>query len=415
MTPLPPFVRGLGALAASALAFPCAGEDEGVPRLLLGEDLQARPVRLVSIDARSVTYLDALGLQRTEGLDQLIGLLPPEPAERGAGAPARISPAPAGAAAAWVDLADGQRFTGLPLARPGDDAALEWNSADFGTISLPLEAVRRVVLRPVQVSAPPGARDALFLVNGDILEGFVESIGEPTTIERDSASVEVPLERIAEVRLGGARSEPSGVVVWLRSGTIAALADFRTDRQGRLFMTPSLLGIGPDGGSTTESQGWEVDLDDLQAAAFDASRLTPLASIPPIAQRGDADRRWAEPVRMGDPAGAVLGAADVELPGPMTVVWRLPEGAARLGGIAVLPEDSRTWGDCELVLSVRSGGRTREVFRAELSGTQPLAEFSVELPASEGGLELTATLEAGRYGAVQDRIILKRAVLVAAR
>jgi hypothetical protein len=401
------------------------GAEEGVPRLLLGTDFQARPVRLVAIDSRTVTYLDALGLQRTEGLEEFLGLLGAE--DGGLGAPAladqatdpeapTLGPPRPSPFLSMVELTDGQRFAGLPAGKPGDDIVMEWNTAEFGDLQIPLELVRRVRLRPVAPGAAPTAAgsDALLLANGDVLEGFVESIGEPTRIEHDSTTVDVPLERIAEIRLGGPPVPPSGVMVWLRSGTIVSVSAMQTGRDGRLSLTPTLRET-TDG--ATESNSWPVPMDDLVAAAFDVGRLTPLATIRPAEQAPDPERRWSEPVRVGDSGGAVLGAADIELPGPMTVSWRLPEMAERLGGVAVLPEDCRTWGDCVLVLSVTAGsGPAREVLRAAITASAPQAPFSVALPGGLGrSAMLTATLEAGQYGPIQDRVVLRRTVILLAR
>ena len=50
------------------------------------------------------------------------------------------------------------------------------------------------------------------------------------------------------------------------------------------------------------------------------------------------------------PAGQ-LHLADVQIPGPMRVVWSLPPGAERFAVQAVLPPAARTWGECELIVA----------------------------------------------------------------
>jgi hypothetical protein len=394
---------GLAALAS------VAGADEGVPRLLLDLSLRSQPVRLLSIDMQHLTYLDSRGQMRTEGLDRYVALLPAPGGPPGAGVPgAEETRTPT----TTVDLADGQRFAGHPTGR-ADEEFLEWKNPDFGELGImpiPLEAVRRITLGPSARTPADdaGARDLLVLVNGDTLDGFVESIGDPTRIERDSAPVDVPLERIAEIRLGGPSVSPSGVMVWLASGSVARVASLSTRSPAQLTIILSPLG---DAGGT-ESLSAETPPDRLLAAGFDMSRLVPLGSIPPARQSGSPDRVFTQPVRVGGAPGAVLGAPDIELPGPMSVSWTLPAGASRLGGVAELPEDSRAWGDCFLVMTVGSGDRAHEVFRTELSGAAPRAEFNVELPAAGPAPALTVTVDAGPYGPIQDRVVLKRAVLL---
>jgi hypothetical protein len=389
----------LGACAAAALAWPSLAQ-EGVPRVLLDYQLQPRAVRLISIDTRNITSVDARGLMQTESLEQYVAMVP------GAdeAAPLGVAQRPA------VELSDGRRFVGLPTGRAGDTETLEWKAAEFESpLSIPLEDIRRVRLRPG--TAPAGAataRDALVLINGDVIEGFVESIGDPTRMDHDSGPVDIPLERIAEVRLGGPERRPEGMRLWLRSGTVAGIVSITTHRQGGGF--EFLL---PGDGQTEADAPWRrgaAALDDLRAAAFDLGRLTPLASLGAARETGGPDRVFAEPLRIGESAGAVLDAADIEFPGPMSATWALPAGAVRLGGIAEIPEDSRAWGDCVLVFST-GPDPAQEVYRAALSGKEPRVEFSIALPGVRGAT-LTATVEAGPYGPIQDRVVLRRAVVL---
>lgn len=402
------FVRGLGGLGA---AIACAGlspTEEGVPRILLDLNLRPQPIRLLAIDTRTLTYLDPRGQVRTETLDQYAALLPADAADGAAGDPLRPT--------TTVDLADGRRFSGHPTGKAGDDTVLEWRCPELGdnfVIPIPLELVRRVTLGPsARGAAAAGARDQLLLVNGDTLDGFVETIGDPARIEQDSTVVEVPLERIAEVRLGGPAVPPSGLMVWMRGGTVARVSSLSTDRSGKLTLLLAPMDSAEGG---TESLSAQVPIERLTAAGFDMGSVTPLASLSPSRQDGSPDRVFSDPIRVGAANGAVLGAPDIELPGPMSVSWPLPEGAARLGGIAELPEDCRAWGDCSLVMTVGMADRPREVFRAGLNGANPRAEFNVALPASDGrGAVLTITVEAGAFGPIQDRVVLERAVLLSA-
>jgi hypothetical protein len=406
------FVDGLGGLAVVLAGARFAPADEGVARVLLDQSLQSQPIRLVAITTRSLTYIDARGQVRTEGLDRYIALLPAPEDPRAAEAPSADGPLPP---TTTVDLADGQRFAGHPMGRPGDGAILEWSNPDFvdhGIMPIPLELVRRITLGPT-ARAPKemqaGARDVLVLVNGDTLDGFVESIGDPTRIGHDGAAVDIPLERIAEIRLGGPAVPPSGLMIWLASGSVARVSSLSTDGSSELKV---ILAPMDSTGSGTESLRADLPLARLHAAAFDMARLAPLAAIAPSRQEGSPERVFSEPLRIGPALGAVLGAPDIEFPGPMTVSWTLPAGAERLGGVAELPEACRTWGDCILVMTIGTR-EPREVFRARLSAESPRAEFNIALPAPSGsGSVLTATVEAGLYGPIQDRVVLERAVLL---
>lgn len=403
---VPLLVAAVGGHAAAAPQAP--PQDGGVPRILIDDRLQERAVTLVSLDAGQVRYVDAGGLFRDEPQSAYVAIVPLP------GAEAPSPPMPA----LW--LTDGQRLAGI--LRPGDapdDAAL-WKHPVFGAVSLPLDQVARVVLRRVAArpaARPPGdAEDSILLVNGDRLNGFVAAFGMIVRVEVGGEAREVSSRRIAQADLANPSEPHAGLTAWLSDGSIVRVASFRTSRAGEVTITPAFIPPEPAGGPHTLATGEAADagrysLADIAAVAFDAARIVPLGAIEPIAQTPVGERRWTEPARRGPGEAAVLGAADIVLPGPMTVEWALPAGAARVSAEAELTPELWSWGDCDVVVSVvTSRGRAVELLRERVHADRPRVPINV--PVAEPGGRLRLTIEPGRYGAIQDRIILRRPIIL---
>ncbi|MBL8990370.1 MAG: hypothetical protein JNJ48_02185 [Phycisphaerae bacterium] len=320
-----------------------------------------------------------------------------------------------------LELTDGSRIVGALLPRPIEGELVAWVHPTLGRITLPLESVRRLALdaesarwqEPMGLPEIRGSKDAMLLTNGDKLEGFVAAVqasgaaGDAAEqphvrIEVDGQGRLIPIERVREVRLvNPARAARTGVRAWVGEGSVISAAAAESP-DGKSVS----LRIEREPGKPGE---WSLELDSLRALSLDAGRLAGLGSLTIEAQEPWAGRRWSPPARLWDADEAdnpaPLGAPDVLLPGPMTVRWTLPDRAARVGGWLLLPEGSREWGDCVVV--IRFG--EREAFRQRVNGQKPTARFDLSVPA--GASSLSVTVEPGEYGPIQDAIVLRRVLI----
>lgn len=450
--PIPSAVPTLaGALWFGAVCFfagaPTAHAQAG-RRLLLDGELQARPIKLVSLTSDTIVYEDDKGRKRTATVGGFVGLLPMTPPYGGAPVNDAYTPRPdasdgyeANEARASdpvspsepsgvLELTDGQRFPGERVASGGDPDAITWSHPAFGRITAPLDRVAEVVLdagvrRQLReqgrlgayardgAADAPRSQDELLLSNGDTLSGFISTIGDPIRIEVDGSPVDIAPQRVAAARLASRPEALGGLVVWLEDGTVAVVASIGEQEQAGSLESDRLRIQLPAGQSASFA------LDDLRAVAFDAGKLRPLAGIRPQSQKAVGRRLLLEGVRVlsgaDDGAGAgQLSAPDLELPGPMQAVWRLPPGARRFAGVAELPPEALPWGDCEVVVAVDGV----EAWRTRLHSAQPRAEFSVALMAQSAGgaaggaRDLTITVEPGQRGPINDRVVLRRPLLL---
>lgn len=476
MNPGPRLILLVLGLAAPAGAW---AQVAGVPAVVLDRALEPSRVQLLRVDVRRVegpagvegrgaeprrgefVVVDASGKRRTLAAGEVLAIVPVSwigPADAAGmldapASPASVTPALFSklgrSATPWVELVDGQVFTGRPAAAGAEDAGegpaedtqggeppLVWRHERFGTLTFPLERVSHAVLEPRLLSGAPQAAaalesprtvDSVRLSNGDRVDGFVEEVGSEIVIERSGGGrATIPLARAATVTLGSEPVRASGPTVWLADGSVVAVGKAASDGdEGRVTLAL------PSTGSRSEADRGEKDaggasfqLVDLRAVVVDAGVLTPLALLPMLSQTPTTDRPGAEPARViwgeeaTSPGGLVglppvLSAADVVLPGPMSVRWSLPAGASRVAGWAHLEEENWDWGDCTVVLKL-VGERTpaRELARGRVYAKEPSFRFSVDLSGAAPGDALSVRIEPGPTGPVQDRVVLKRVLVL---
>jgi hypothetical protein len=173
-------------------------------------------------------------------------------------------------------------------------------------------------------------------------------------------------------------------------------------------------------GASRESAGVELELSEIGALAFDASRLVALGSLSARVE-GVSARRWTPPVVVGPAQGVALGAADIALPGPMSAEWMLPQGASHVSMRLELPESARVFGDC--VVRVEIAGEEASGVTHRLSSESPSAMVRLAIgaaigdalgraPSAEGVRRLVVRVEAGERGGIQDRVVIRRGLVL---
>lgn len=451
-----PRARSAGALLAGLALVTAAGAAAAEPMVVLDRQLRAVTGEIRRITPQSVVlapFPPGEPDQTFALADVAIITRPgwwspePPPAEPDARAPQADQRAAAAAAgsAAIIELTDGRVLRGAlalddaasaapantpqPADKPA--GAVAWMHPILGRLTFPLDAVRAIRLpggapaagEPAAEDEPgsgpaapdpsdlkPGTparvaptRDTVVLSNGDRVTGFVEQVGAEVWIADGQSMTKVPVARVREVRLVNPATRPTGTRVWLDGAAAVGVDYLGADPQRGLT-----LGIEPAPG---KSRQVFVRPEQVRAIVPEAGRLTPLAALPVARVGPQADRPFVEPPRAGR-ADSLLGAADVGLPGPMSVEWTLPDGAERLGGWIVLPPAYHEWGDCTVRLEALGGAGASEIGRESVNAARALVPVNAPLPA--GARTLRITVEAGAYGPIQDRVVLRRMLVVSA-
>ncbi|TVQ33376.1 MAG: hypothetical protein EA376_02455 [Phycisphaeraceae bacterium] len=393
-------------MACALFAGDASGDDDG-RRVLVDRELEMRTIRLLSLTSDAIVYEDEQGRRRQATVGGFVALLPTAPAygSRPRSADAFDHDASPGS----IELIDGQRFPGEHAPTGGDEEMVVWTHPVFGRVSVALDRVAEVVLdagvhrqlRAERAGRPRSelVNDELLLINGDTLSGFVISLGDPIEIEIDGAVVSLAPERVASVRLAGTDEPMSGLVVWLEDGSVAVVTSMERGAEGAISLR---LATGQSAG---------VPIESVRAMAFDAGRIRALASYAPVEEKPIGRRVLLSGVRsLVNPLDAPveLNAPDIEFPGPMEARWLLPGGVRRFAAIAELPLDAQPWGDCELVIKIDGEEKLRE----RLWSGSPRLEFSLPFEVSDRAREMIVIVDPGRYGPVNDRVILRRPLLL---
>ncbi len=333
-----------------------------------------------------------------------------------------------------LELTDGQRLPGSVLPdEPGTGTEVElaepstprdrlaWEHAWLGRIEVPLDRISQVLLQVASASETDetlqSKSDVIVLTNGDVIEGFVTGLGNPVTLEVEvdarTTELELPLDRVAAVRIVAPVQPASGWRVWFRDGTVLDVASLHVGDDGfmRLRFGEGHVGaqrLGPPPEKMKKLH------EDVAAIVFAPQAMVPLASLAPKGVSGPAYRYVIPPPRTldGDAGPAARRSAverqwpapSVEFRGPMVAHYELPPESSRFVCDAILPESSRTWGDVQLI--VRCDGE--EVGRFEINAASPVASINAPLPGSE----LTIELAEGRNGPIQDLLVLRNPMIL---
>lgn len=427
------------ALAAAALASPNPGtEERAVSVLVLAEDLSVWKGTLLSVDAGTVTVADesrrvvrceAPGTLAVVVCDPLaaqelgVGSVPPL-GRRSPPDQLTLARAIKSESQGVMVITDGQRFIGAPAsgastaspAASGADDALAWVSERFGPMTIPLERLAWIAFpgganTPARRSLPPGlggADDALLLRNGDTVRGLIARVGASITLEPapgDAGEARTfDRERVVAASLSNPLERASGPRLWLADGTVVAPASGeQVPRAGSPRPVRAALG-----GTAP------VVPFDVRGYTPDASRIVPLSSMDapsfkPIGPRvyAPTPRVLAHADDLVTPGLWSLDAGDVALSGPVEAVWTLDERAVGFVCSFTLENESDPWAGCVVVVTAPGGASAK----VELSPETPGAPVALRFQPQKGAT-LTVRVEAGAFGAVNDRVRLSRPLVV---
>lgn len=414
------------AATTPAAAAPAPRSAEGAEAVLLELSLDARPGRVLSLDERSVVFIDDRSRRREVSTGELLAIIPsaapitvpatPTPS-RAAAAPSSIvistmdadaqraqQPAPE---SGLLHLTDNQRYTGdlAPPASGDSEDLLAWRHADFGQLAFPFEQVSRFT-RP---AAPPAAlpsesqppsQDLLLLANGDLLRGFLAGLSGPARFETDAGPIDIELPLVVGAALANPPAPAEGLRVWLADGSVVRAIALELDPRRRLNITLS------------DGQHAAFDWESVRAVLFDAARLVPLAAAPIRSQEPVGDRRFAAPVERALPGDSAarwpaFDAWNLIAPGPMAIEFDLPAGAARLATRIELTDSRSPWGDCDVIFHIDG----REVLRRHLSAADPASPVNLDL---SGATTLRLVIEPGAYGPIRDSVTLHQPLILVA-
>ena len=302
----------------------------------------------------------------------------------------------------YLELVDGQRFPGT--LRPGAEGEPVWRSAWLKDIPFDLDRISRINLSEDGRSAPVAVdADVVVLANGDRIEGLVADIDHDVEIEVDrpdgeTASLVIPLDRIASISLVNPMETGTGAMTWLRGGHRILSESVRILGDGYV----SLLSPRVGGGTA------EIPLDFLVATVVDADRVLPLAGQDVLSlEPGPAGelRPWI-PEPTSSPGHHAFDAAPIRMDGPLRVTFDLP---SRGGRLATTLERPMEIGPGRLIFRVLDDGR--EIHSLIVDDGDPIHPIVVDFESDRLGFEI----DPGEDGHFHDSVVLREAIIVRSR
>lgn len=380
------------------------------PATLLNPQLEAQSINLAGLREGTLSFFDddrRLTQAPVEGFVRLS--LAGEPATGEASSD--FSPPPM---LGMIELVDGQRLAGSWTGATRDGEAIIWTHPTLGRCTLGLDDVRRVVVHgdpnatsaSAAFDAATAEGDAVWLGNGDVLVGFIVSVGDDAvTILPDGAADEVSLslETVARVTLANPMTGPGEAAA---TGDLVTLHDGSRVRGGGVSIVRETLRLTP--ALTDAMQPVELALDEVRQIDFAAAGLR-------LVELGDQPMQT---VAGGSAFGLdFLPAVDetgVRLHAPVTVVFDLPEGVERFAATALLdlpaglPEARAAWADLAVVVSADGSAEVLgEPMR--LRADEPRGDLNLVL---DGPPQLRIEVDPAANGPVLDRLLLQDAVLL---
>jgi hypothetical protein len=315
-------------------------------------------------------------------------------------------PAARPAGQSFYTLIDGERFAGmfeLGGARP------TWRSSAFPSVPIDLEQARSI--GPLQkADAPVETRDAIVLVNGDRLEGFIDSMDAATGVALEVAGAapddksakqvrRVPMDRIAEIRLATRTRPAQGWRLWLADGSVIDADSWSDQRNQCQLHKPHAV---------PEMESAMIPWSSVLAIAPNPAAVTALLRCPVKTQavQGQPSPRLAPPAVESTYTPTAFDAAPMDLHGPGEFRFALPAGAAGGTLVATLTVPPHLRGEVSCRATIECGGTA--LWQGQLSPAS--AETALRLPLS--GDELLVRLDESRRGAFGCAVRLNGAVVI---
>lgn len=403
----------------AAMASLAHGAGDTVVRALLGDGTWTR-AQLVSIGDGSWTVTGEPSKERVFRESDVIAFIVDR--SRGTLDASVDAEAPSPISYGSIEFTNGQRLPGN--FRATRDANL-WDHRWIGAVPLDLDQVATLRLRGARTPERRADGDSLLLLNGDLLTGFVEKLGEDIEFEplapADAADAKpqrrtIAADRIAAIALAKSEStRATALRIWSVDGSLVDATALRFDGK----------------------RGWDFDLADPLfakvrrmrtsegvppaanpiAGLLHAEQLVPLASagkpalaVPAEHYHFGSDRA----VRVGATERALLGLAPIEIAGPIVARFQRPALLAGVDGpvifsceIALAEPAPR---DARVDIGIRLGSGEPTNFTLDSARRRvPVTIRQQDLGHGPGAGELEITVTDGGNGIAGDTVTLERA------
>ena len=307
-------------------------------------------------------------------------------------------------------LVDGQRIPGELIlnTEPAEDEII-WKLRAGAAMNVPIDRIAALRLHREQAGprgSPRGGAaaedDHVELTNNDVLVGFVEAIGPVVAIDTDAGVVRTPIDRVRSIALANPPEPLQGRVIQISNGARLVVDD--------LLFSDGAIAL-PSGADDPDESTDDADDEPARPAVSDLIAAAPRAELfAPLASYKRSVNAGARPIETVSTPQTPLGLADMIITGPATARFMLPPDATRFATWAELPITLRRWGSMRVRVSAATTAGDRELWTGVLDASNPYAEINVALEGDAS--HLVFTIEDHEFGPVQDTVRLRHPILL---
>lgn len=290
---------------------------------------------------------------------------------------------------------DGQVFPGSFV--DGDSDFITIQHPWMQKMKIPLDRVERVEFKSSETTVTDIDQDHVVLRNGDVMTGFIETISDPVTIEvtRDEVEMfEIPLERIAEIRLAGESVSPSWPRAWFVDGLQVTVPSIEIDDTGHVRIGPHEFMM--------DQYGRYPNIDETVAIVMDGDRFTPLSSLDVRTVPTDPVRRINPDPRKLDVL-RVFNLSDLQISGPVQHEFKIKKGFNRFRTLMERNRNSEQWASPDVEIKADD----KIIWSGRIVGRIP-----IDLKLPESCDSLVIKVGCGEHGPIHCGVILRDPILL---
>lgn len=363
-----------------------------MPAHLVGSDLRPQKVFIQSLGEGYLTYFDEDRNLQAKRVDEFLAIWLDRSQETLDDAPPMLPPL---GEPGVVYLTDGQRLVGEIIVDNPAESGVRCRSTLLGSVDVDL-ALDRINFVSRNLDDKPVADvvgDRLTLTNGDVVQGFVESVttaGWRITPDGVDTPLLLPHPRVRSAQLANPIKVDTraGYMAHVHDGSALLCSDVST---GEKTVALNTTIAGP----IEMFVAWVQRID----LPTKVGRLAPFSNL--------TWRKSAGGEVFGLPVEPVTSDQGLHLHAPVTITVDLPEGARRfatVAKVAATDSDAAEWTDMAVILKLDG----KEVARHKLDAKNPEASINVRL----SGLSLTIEIDPGINGPIMDRLLLEQPVIL---
>lgn len=244
--------------------------------------------------------------------------------------------------------------------------------------------------------------DSITMINGDVLSGFIESVGPTTMIDTGRGVVDIDFDRTSVISLSNPVESVPGVYISTIDHLVLRASSFDFD-----FQHPLRVQIdGPSLGLETDARDvWIMDPNSAIGVFVHRAtdKIVSLSSIQPESVEPTGNRDWTQfPTVIASHLSTPV-LSTIDLHAPVKVVYEVPSGTTRFA--CQLSAPINTWTDCiATITAIGYDGSRTELHSSRLNADHATVEINTRLDNECRHLEFR--IDPGEYGPIQDRVLI---------